>query len=109
MLVGGDFAESSPVETVRVYKRVSGACLRHAVVGCGLSVSVFGSDAADSFAKKKTGKQVANCLPQRKRPPQIAAIPTRIQGAIFQNCRQQKSNNASEKLLGESIAFVHIG
>jgi hypothetical protein len=79
---------------------------------------------ADFFAKKKAGQAaswqsafslrssqiaLAKLLPHRKRPPQIAAIPTRIQGAIFQNCRQQKSNNASEKLFGESIALVQIG
>ena len=58
MFVGGDFAESSPVETVRVYKRVSCVWLRHAGVGC--RSSVFGSDVADFFAKKKTGKE-ASC------------------------------------------------
>jgi hypothetical protein len=80
----------------------------------GRQFSVFGSDVVDFFAKKRPASKRArlhwaNCLPHRKRPPQIAAIPTRIQGAIFQNRRQQKSNNASEKLLGESIALVHIG
>ena len=59
MLVGRDFAESSPVETVGVYKRVNGACLRHAVVGCRLSVFGFRFGCRGFLFQKKTGKEAS--------------------------------------------------